>query len=337
MEKYFPASFSEVLAGILVFFAIVSAALSLFTCLRAHTLRLLAIFFVTALALFSNNVTTYFVAIFVIATAVTELEFLQNLAAIVRGNKEYFDYKKETLSKEEKLHKLTAEVAQTAVVVESDVSSSSEEDSPKENNPLSSQEQANKSVDETVSATDIEGKETADNNEAPKKSVGFKPGEVINISELGNIKINLPETAVTYRVQSPDVRRIYELEGKAFDSLEMLYEKAIERGVSLRGGNTSIQLDGLLTSSDGKDIIFEVKYLSSSHNFLSWIRLVGSQLERIVSRYKDMTGKLNTKMHFVLILEEGVKLTARQQAALKDMKCDDVSVFTTDFLMSVAK
>jgi hypothetical protein len=59
--------------------------------------------------LFSNHWSTYFAGLFIIATAVTELEFLQNLAAIIRGNKDYFDYKKESLSTEEKKIKIIEE------------------------------------------------------------------------------------------------------------------------------------------------------------------------------------------------------------------------------------
>tara|TARA_R110000782_G_scaffold14060_5_gene42350 strand:- start:5042 stop:5761 length:720 start_codon:yes stop_codon:yes gene_type:complete len=56
---------------------------------------------VACLAIYSSHWATYFAAIFIIATAVTELEFLQNLAAIIRKNESYFKYKKEELSVEE--------------------------------------------------------------------------------------------------------------------------------------------------------------------------------------------------------------------------------------------
>jgi hypothetical protein len=59
-----------------------------------RAVRLAAILLVASLALFANSTWTYFAAIFIIATAVTELEFLEKLAAIIRGSKEYFDYKK---------------------------------------------------------------------------------------------------------------------------------------------------------------------------------------------------------------------------------------------------
>lgn len=63
---------------------------------------MLSLLLVAGISIYSNHPVNYFAALFIVATAVTELEFLQNLAAIIRGNKEYFSYKIETLSKEEK-------------------------------------------------------------------------------------------------------------------------------------------------------------------------------------------------------------------------------------------
>ena len=59
------------------------------------------LFLLVGLALFANNSSVYFATVFIVATAVTQLEFLQNLAAIIRGSKEYFDYQKEFLSQKE--------------------------------------------------------------------------------------------------------------------------------------------------------------------------------------------------------------------------------------------
>lgn len=59
------------------------------------------LFLLVGLALFANHPAVYFATIFIVATAVTQLEFLQNLAAIIRGSKEYFDYQKEFRSQRE--------------------------------------------------------------------------------------------------------------------------------------------------------------------------------------------------------------------------------------------
>lgn len=92
MQSIIPPSFIQALAGILSFIGIVFAFSSLFKKFRTLSIRLCAIMFIGVLALFSNHISTYFASIFIIATAVTELEFLQNLAAIIRGNKDYFNW-----------------------------------------------------------------------------------------------------------------------------------------------------------------------------------------------------------------------------------------------------
>ena len=112
MPSLMPSTFPEALGGIVILLALLLSLISLIPALRSHSLRLLALFFVAALSLFSNHWSTYFAGIFVIATAVTELEFLQNLAAIIRGNKDYFDYKKETLTSEQKQKKVQEEQAE---------------------------------------------------------------------------------------------------------------------------------------------------------------------------------------------------------------------------------
>ena len=115
MDKLIPLTFVDALGGLLACAALIAGILSLFPFLRTHAIRLFALFFVAALSLFSNHWTTYFAGLFVIATAVTKLEFLQNLAAIIRGSKHYFDYKKESLSTEQKTQKVEEEQEQLGV------------------------------------------------------------------------------------------------------------------------------------------------------------------------------------------------------------------------------
>lgn len=116
MDKLIPLTFVETLGGLLACAALIAGFLSLLPPLRTRAIQLFALFLVAALSLFSNHWSTYFAGIFVIATAVTELEFLQNLAAIIRGsNKHYFDYKKEILSTEQKTKKVKEEQEQLGV------------------------------------------------------------------------------------------------------------------------------------------------------------------------------------------------------------------------------
>lgn len=93
MEPLLPKSFIQALAGTLCIIALILAIASLLSKLRSHMIRLSALMFISSIALFSNHWSTYFAALFIIATMVTELEFLERLAAIIRGSKPYFDYK----------------------------------------------------------------------------------------------------------------------------------------------------------------------------------------------------------------------------------------------------
>lgn len=102
-------TFLDLVATVLVGVTVVFSVLALFGLARA--VRLGAILLVTALALYSDAFGTYFAAIFIVATAVTELEFLEKLAAIIRGSKEYFDYKKSQVPVEEAKAKAGADAA----------------------------------------------------------------------------------------------------------------------------------------------------------------------------------------------------------------------------------
>jgi|GEM_PF-2380307 len=93
MEKLLPLSFIQLVAGIFSVVSIIALFCSINKVIRTHTIRIFAISAIAALTLFSNNGWVYFASVFIIATTITETEFLQNLAAIIRGSKPYFDYK----------------------------------------------------------------------------------------------------------------------------------------------------------------------------------------------------------------------------------------------------
>jgi hypothetical protein len=96
MNPPFPESFSELGCAIFALIGIIFALLSLSQTRRPYAIRMSGIFLLIAMTIVAKNGWTYFAAVFIIGTLVTELEFLQNLAAIIRGDKNYFDYLKET-------------------------------------------------------------------------------------------------------------------------------------------------------------------------------------------------------------------------------------------------
>lgn len=318
MESFVPVSFPEALGGGLLIVATISAIFSLCPCLRGHALRLLAIFIVASLALFSNNTTTYFVAIFVIATAVTELEFLQTLAAIVRGNKDYFDYKKETLSLKDKLDSLASEVKQESSVADTEtvkpIDESQAADFQGDFEEFSEQEDlgATKSKDEHVSNS-VSKTPTVANFEFKNTDT-----QVLGVGTSGPIS----------RGGWVNVRKIYELESRALDKLEIIYGRAIERGVLIKKSSASLQLDGLISRKDtnSTDTIFEVKYLSTSRNFISWSKRISPKLNVLADRYREITGKI-AWVHLVIILDQSEPLTLRQKRELELLQVKSVTVF----------
>jgi len=67
---------------------------------RNHMLRIGGILTVITLSILANNAWCYFAAIFIIGTTITKLEFLQIIAAIIRGDNKYFDFEKHRLDLE---------------------------------------------------------------------------------------------------------------------------------------------------------------------------------------------------------------------------------------------
>lgn len=320
MDSFLPANFPEALGGLLLIVAIISAIFSLWPCLRGHALRLLAIFIVASLALFANSPAAYFVAIFVIATAVTELEFLQNLAAIVRGNKDYFDYQKDVMSVKEKFANLASEVKQLRVLAET------EEDS---ESPLINVLDVDvKCGDEIFS--DIKQEEKIESSSEELVASTDNSANLATVSDCDEHEPVVKRSLEHNRSRIIDIRRVYELESKALDKLESVYGGAIERGVMLQNAVTKVELDGLISghSDPGVDTVFEVKYLRNSRNFISWIGLVSSSLKRIAVNYRRVTGKV-PKIHFVIILDQAEQLTLRQKRELRKLPVDSVSLFSS--------
>ncbi|OEF76584.1 hypothetical protein OA5_20820 [Vibrio cyclitrophicus 1F111] len=113
LEFLGPDTYSSQIGTLVLTISILCLLLSLFKSDKTHVTKLFAIMLVAAIALFSSHWGTYFAAIFIVATAVTELEFLQNLAAIIRKDENYFNYRKEALSREDAIkRKLQEEIEQ---------------------------------------------------------------------------------------------------------------------------------------------------------------------------------------------------------------------------------
>lgn len=87
---------NEVMGLILICVCLILVIIFIWKSLKYSLLKLIGVFLVVALSLVSNDGVNYFLAILVVATLVTELDFLQNIAAILRNSESYFIHKFQT-------------------------------------------------------------------------------------------------------------------------------------------------------------------------------------------------------------------------------------------------
>ncbi|SHF56992.1 hypothetical protein SAMN02745753_02215 [Marinomonas polaris DSM 16579] len=104
-----PDSYINLIGTVALLVSILCLFITFWEKQRSQATKLFSIMLVASLSFFSSHWATYFAAIFIVATAVTELEFLQNLAAIIRKDENYFKYKKEALSKAENIRRKAEE------------------------------------------------------------------------------------------------------------------------------------------------------------------------------------------------------------------------------------
>lgn len=78
------------LASIIIILGIIFSIVSLFENKREQTTKMAGTCFSISITLFANHFWVYFATVFIIATLITDSTFLQNLAAIIRGNESYF-------------------------------------------------------------------------------------------------------------------------------------------------------------------------------------------------------------------------------------------------------
>lgn len=96
-----PGTLREGIATLAILLGFISMIASFRKKWMSHALKVGGLFLLLGLCLFSDSEWSYLAGIFIVATAVTRLDYLQNLIAIIRGNKDYFDYKKEFVSNHE--------------------------------------------------------------------------------------------------------------------------------------------------------------------------------------------------------------------------------------------
>lgn len=115
-----PENFRELMAGVSILITIMFIFLSIKKSIREHSLKTIGILVVLSVGLFANNVTTYFLAIIILATLVTNLDFLENISAIIRNSDSYFKFKEsqKTVKEIEKTIEKENEAIEKSIVEE---------------------------------------------------------------------------------------------------------------------------------------------------------------------------------------------------------------------------
>ncbi|NVZ82538.1 hypothetical protein HX836_12070 [Pseudomonas yamanorum] len=324
MDSFHPLNFFQASAGVFGAFALIFGLLSLFDGLRTHAIRMLAIFLVVALSLFANSTTVYFAAVFIIATAVTELEFLQTLAAIIRGNKDYFTFRKETLSSEAKYKSSQAELIELEVVSEVKADSDQKTDKVDAQDvtdnthsvPFESHfdEEKNSSTNERAESTSESSKLNASTTSSVESHVAENVEKSVPVvgSVVGAWRKASKEI---YRVQ---VERAIELEKRALNFMQGLYGSLIERNVVFQSSIHRLELDGLITRpgvAGYVDQIFEVKYIGAP----SRVHALLTQLQQVSlksSLYFQMTNR-TAMVQLVVILDSEEDLPEHETDLLR--------------------
>lgn len=90
---FLPEGFRELLSGVFSMIAVLSLSGLPFRRSRLISQRLLGTFLIASITLFTDNWMVFLAATLIIATLVTSTDFLESIAAIIRGNKDYFRYR----------------------------------------------------------------------------------------------------------------------------------------------------------------------------------------------------------------------------------------------------
>ena len=87
IEVFLPTSFQQALIAVTLSLSLLLYPVSFAPRVRAHTVKMISLLLIVSVTLLADHWSTYFAAIFIISTSVTELDFLLSLASIIRGGR----------------------------------------------------------------------------------------------------------------------------------------------------------------------------------------------------------------------------------------------------------
>lgn len=247
----------------------------------ATTVKLIGSILVLALAFASNSAWTYALSIFIVATLVTELEFLEKLAALFTNRKEYWDWRSKQVTQAEAQKKALVD----ALDDESEKDSSSFEEVVG-GSEVNAQSEGNSGVspDQPVDVAKIKESEVKTAEEARRSEHSELISRGINVSKAKErarrgLKFAQSVTNALRSENSPF--------GNASVSENMLYQNKDE----------SFVIDAIVKSSDVHYVV-EIKYVLSNQlvNKSIW------QVKALAAGYADFIRSRGVKANVQAVL-----------------------------------
>jgi hypothetical protein len=244
---------------------------------------------VLSLAFAANNVWTYGLSIFIVATLVTELQFLEKLAAMFTNRDKYWDFLAQQSTPEQSKQKAILEAVES---VEAEKAEQNNE-SPRVDTPMTT---SGVSENPKSPAVDTVHQQAS---EQPMPSSETSPR---NSNDFKEAKISPAQYSVESRAKD-----ILKFQEDAFHALKK-YISALE-GAELRsqmmfsGPGFAIEVDALL-KTESVDYIVEIKNTRS----FSGVAKAQFLLSKLMSRYGDLmsSARVRKQVKGILIVPKGV-------------------------------
>lgn len=236
---------------------------------------------VLSLAFASNNVWTYALSIFIVATLVTELQFLEKLAAMFTNRDKYWDY----LTK----HSTPEQSEQKAIL---EAINAQEESLHTENSVKAKDDQSKASKGSSAAEQDLDGGQKKSNTEQFSNA---------KASLQDDISKGFPATIASR------AKEILKFEKQALDALKIYSKRfknaSLQENMRFSARGFELEVDAILSTTI-------VDYVVEVTNSRSAPSLVKNQLKlkELVSKYTlllEMAGK-GKRVSGILILPQGV-------------------------------
>ncbi|RON65883.1 hypothetical protein BK669_04295 [Pseudomonas fluorescens] len=244
---------------------------------------------VLSLAFAANNVWTYGLSIFIVATLVTELQFLEKLAAMFTNRDKYWDFLAQQSTPEQSKQKAILEAVESVETEKAEQDNENLQVPTPEPTPEASEKPKSPVVD-------------AANLSTSKQPMPDSPTSLQNSNDFDATKISRAQYLVESRAKD-----ILKFQDDAFSALKR-YVSALE-GAELRsqmrfhGPGFALEVDALL-KMEAVDYIVEIKNTKT----FSGITKAQLTLSRLMSKYGDLiaSARVRKQVRGILIVPKDV-------------------------------